>query len=542
MQTNVEKMTIDLGQGKVVEIETGKLAWLAHGSVTVKMGGTVVLVTACHSDPRPGIDFFPLQVEYREKFSAAGRIPGGFFKREGRPSEKEILTARMTDRPLRPLFPEGYRDEVQVSALLLSADLENDSDVLSILGASVALMISDIPWNGPIGACRVGRIDGQFVVNPTHAEMEKSDLDLVYAGLEDKTIMIEGGCDELTEEELRDALTFANEVVKKQIAAIREFAAKVGKPKYEPELILPDESVLKLVQEKAEEDFNQIDTIQSKADREKALNEVLEKLSESLLPQLIDEERDEEAAKDELKRCFEYAYKKHVRASLLAGKPRMDGRGERDLRPLSAEVGVLPRTHGSALFSRGETQALVITTLGSAKDVQEYDGITGGETEKSFMLHYNFPPFSVGECGRYGSPGRREIGHGALAERSLARMMPSPEEFPYVVRCVSEIMTSNGSTSMASICGGSLSLMDAGVPLKKAVAGISCGLVTDPESGRYLLLTDIIGAEDHYGDMDFKVAGTRDGVTGFQLDLKIAGIPIEMMYEAMVRDREARLK
>lgn len=538
----VENITIELAPGKEISIETGKIANLAHGAVVVRTGDTSILVTACHSDPRPGMDFFPLTVDYREKFSAAGRIPGGFFKREGRPSEKEILTARMTDRPLRPLFPKGFIDEVQICSLLLSCDGQNDSDVLSMFGASVALTISDIPFQGPIGACRVGRIDGQFVANPTHAEMEKSDLDLVYAGIEDKTIMIEGGCDELTEEQLRDALSFANDVVKKQIAAQRELQAKIGKEKYTPSLVTEDDDIKAAVSAAVAGKLGPICLIGDKTGRGKALDAVKEEIIGSLVSTLANDTRGEDEVTEQVKRCLTNEFQAEMRNLVLEQGKRMDGRGAEDLRPLAAEVGVLPRVHGSALFTRGETQGMVLTTLGTAKDNQEFDGITGGPTSKDFVLHYNFPNYSVGECGRIMGPGRREIGHGNLAERCIARMMPrSEEEFPYFVRCVSEIMSSNGSTSMASICAGSLALMDAGVPLKKAVAGISCGLVTADEGDKYVMLTDIIGAEDHYGDMDFKVAGTRDGITGFQLDLKIAGISIDMMYEAMLRDKTARM-
>ncbi len=537
----IESVTVEIAPDRQIKFETGKYAGLANGAIVVQQGDTSVLVAACCSDPRPGIDFFPLQVDYREKFSAAGRMPGGFFKREGRPSEKEILTARMTDRPIRSLFPEGYKDDVQVCALLLSADTENEADVLSIVGASVALSISDIPFLGPMGACRVGRVDGQFVVNPTHSEMENSDLDLVYAGVEDKTIMIEGGGDEVSEEVLRDALSFANEVVKKQIAAQKELMAKVGKEKYQPTLESLDEEIQNAVAAMIGNRLDPICTIDTKKGRQDALDALKEEAVEKLVAQFVNDERDEDEVESEIGKSFTELFKKKMRSRILDEGLRMDGRGLSDLRPLTAEVGVLPRVHGSGHFQRGETQALVITTLGSSKDVQDFDAITGGPSSKAFLLHYNFPNYSVGETGRIMGPGRREIGHGALAERSIQRMMPKDEEYPYVVRCVSEIMSSNGSTSMASICAGSLSLMDAGVPLKKAVAGISCGLVTE-DNGNYVMLTDILGAEDHYGDMDFKVAGTRDGITGFQLDLKVPGISIEMMYEAMMRNKTARME
>ncbi len=526
------QVTVELAPGRTLTIETGKLALLAHGSCTVQQGETIVLSAACSADPRPGLHFFPLQVDYREKFSAAGRIPGGYFKREGRPSEKEILTARMTDRPLRPLFPKGYIDDVQIQSLLLSADGENEADVLSMLAASVALTLSPMPFHGPIGACRVGRVDGEFVVNPTHSEMEKSDLDLVYAGVADKVIMIEGGGDEVSEEVLRDALTFANGVVKRQIEAQLELQKVAGKPKKEPTLHLPGDDVVAAVKSWCAGKLDGPAQIPTKEERYAALGELQKQLIEELAPQFPDNGDIE----GDLKQAFTDETEATIRRLILDQGARSDGRAIDQVRDLTAEVGVLPRPHGSGLFSRGETQVLVVTTLASDRGAQESDGITGGETSKNFYLHYNFPNFSVGETGRIAGPGRREIGHGALAERSIARMMP--EDFPYAVRCVSEVMGSNGSTSMGSVCAASLSLMDAGVPLAKAVAGISCGLVT--EGDKYILLTDILGSEDHYGDMDFKVAGTCDGITGFQLDLKIAGVSIDVMYEAMQRNLKAR--
>jgi polyribonucleotide nucleotidyltransferase len=528
----IESTTIDLGGGKEVTIETGRMALLAHGAVIVSQGETQILVCACGADPRPGLDFFPLQVDYREKFSAAGRMPGGYFKREGRPSEKEILTARMTDRPLRPLFPKGYRNDVQIMALLLSADGENDSDVLCMLGASAALCLSHLPFGGPTGAVRVGRVNGEFVANPTHSEMEESDLDLVYAGLADKTIMIEGACDELSEEELRDALVFANEIVKKQIAAQSDLAARAGREKAEYSVGLPSDEVTAAVAAAAAADVREIGMIASKEDRYSASDKKLAEVVEALTA-------DEQFEEGEVKQAYYALMESTIRRLMLDEGKRSDHRASDELRPISSEVDILPRVHGSGLFARGETQALVITTLGAPGDSQAFDAITGGPCEKNFFLHYNFPNYSVGETGRIMGPGRREIGHGALAERSVARMMPSVEEFPYAVRCVSEVMGSNGSTSMASICGATLALMDAGVPLKKPVAGITCGLVK--EGDQTILLTDILGSEDHYGDMDFKVAGTTDGITGFQLDLKIAGISIDLMYDALLRNKTARL-
>ncbi len=530
---SIEKVAVEIGAGRTVEIETGKLALLAGGSVTVRQGDTVLLVTACSAEPRAGLDFFPLQVDYRERFSAAGMFPGGYFKREGRPSEKEILTARMTDRPLRPLFPKGMRNDVQVMATLLSADGENEADVLCMLGASAALMVSDIAFNGPVGALRVGRVDGEFIANPTHSEMAKSDIDLVYAGVEGKVIMIEGQSNEISEEDLRDALFFAEKITRDLIAQQRELAQRVNVQKKEPTLVVVSEEVHQAVAEYCKGKFDEACTIVNKAERQAALNDVYDGMVEAL----ADEDNDEEP---DFHQAFDEVTEETVRRLILEKSQRMDGRGLDDLRPIECEVGVLPRTHGSALFSRGETQALVTTTLGGEREAQEYDVITGGnDGKKQFMLHYNFPNFSVGETGRIAGPGRREIGHGALAERSVVGVVP--EDFGYTIRCVSDILGSNGSSSMASICGASLALMDAGVPIKDAVAGISIGLVTG-EDGRKVFLTDILGAEDHYGDMDFKVAGTKAGITGFQLDLKIDGLDIDSMYTAMLQNKEARSK
>lgn len=533
---NEEKsITINLDEGRTITVSTGKLANLANGSCLLTMGETTLLVAACSGSAAEGADFLPLQVDYREKYSAAGKFPGGYIKREGRPTEKEILTCRMTDRPIRPLFPKGFFDEIQVQALLLSADGENDSDVLCMLGASVALCLSDLPFNGPIGALRVGCVDGKFVANPTHSEMKKSTLDLVYAGLPDKVIMIEGESSFCSEETLRDAMKFANEIVKKQVEAQRQLAAKAGRAKKEPTLHLASPELEKAIYDYSKDTIESACLIPAKAEREKALDVILEGAQKSI-PKTLGVEPD--SIKNLISLGFDQLVQKTIRHAIVAKGFRPDGRGIEDLRKISCEVGVLPRVHGTGLFTRGETQGLVITTLGSRDDAQEHDQITGGETTKKFYLHYNFPNFSVGEVGRISGPGRREIGHGNLAERSLAMVIPS--DYPYTVRCISEIMASNGSTSMASVCGGSLSLMDAGVPIKAAVAGISCGLVC--EDGKELLLTDIIGAEDHFGDMDFKVCGTRDGITGFQLDLKIAGISIDLLYEAMLRNKTARSK
>ena len=445
---------------------------------------------------------------------------------------------RMTDRPLRPLFPEGFFDEVQVYGLLLSADGKNDGDVLSMLGASVSLCLSDLPFQGPVGAVRVGCINGEFIANPTIQEMEKSTLELVYAGLPDKVIMIEGEAKECSEEVLENAMRFANEIVKKQCAAQLELMAKAGREKRTPELHLPPAELMNGIISVCGEKLESACLVPGKEARLKALDE-LQKLAEDTLRESFQETLGEEDFMIYLKQGFDSLVRKTIRTAILEKGYRPDGRGVTDIRPLSAEVAVLPVVHGSALFSRGETQALVITTLGGPQDMQESDNITGVPTKKKFYLHYNFPNYSVGEVGRITGPGRREIGHGNLAERSVAQVIP--EDFPYTIRCVSEIMSSNGSTSMASVCGATLSLMDAGVPIKAPVVGISCGLVTD-ENGRELILTDIIGAEDHFGDMDFKVCGTESGITGFQLDLKLPGISIDLLARAMYQNRDARAK
>ncbi len=531
---SIENVKFSIGGGREIELETGKMALLCNGSVTVRQGDTIVLVCACSAAPRPGIDFFPLQVEYRERFAAAGKIPGGYFKREGRPSEKEILTARMTDRPLRPLFPEGFINEVQIISTVLSADGEHESDVLSILGASVALMVSDIPFNGPVGALRVGRLNGEFIANPTNEEMERSDLDLVYAGIEGKAIMIEGKASELSEEELRDAMLFADEIIKVQIAAQKELAARVNKPKFAYTPNLPAADLLAACEAFCGDRLAQAVTAPNKLDRQAQQDALFAEMEAALTAQFTDAEGNV----PDFKLAWEILMEKTIRSLVLEKGVRQDGRALDEIRPITCEVGVLPRVHGSALFKRGDTQALVTTTLGPSDQYQEYDVISGGPSRKSFILHYNFPAFSTGEVGRYGSTGRREIGHGALAERSVGQAMP--KEFPYTVRVTSEILGSNGSSSMATVCGSSLSLMDAGVPISDAVVGISVGLVTGETKREFL--TDILGSEDHYGDMDFKVAGTSKGITGFQLDLKIAGLDIEGMYQAMLRNKAARAR
>ncbi len=534
------KVTANVG-GAEIHIESGKIAKQADGSVTVQLGDTIVLVAACGSSkPRRGLDFFPLTVDYREKAAAAGRFPGGFFKREGRPSEKEILTCRVTDRPIRPLFPKGYFNEVQVQTLLLSADGENDSDILSINGASAALMISDLPFAGPIGAVRVGRIDGGFVANPTHEQMESSDLDLVYVGNESNMVMFEGSADEIPEADFIEALKFGQESITPLIAAQKELCDAVGKSKREFTLRVVESDVLEAAQAIISDRITDALLIQAKLEREAACNALKDEMAEKLKEQF-----DEETLTDFIiNEAFYSIQKATVRKLVLDDGKRPDGRGFDDLRQLTSEAGMIPRTHGSGLFSRGETQGLSLVTLGTTDDTQSYDAYTGGPNEKRFMLHYNFPHFSVGETGRIMGPGRREIGHGALAERSIAPVIPNIEDFPYAVRITAEIMESNGSTSMAAVCSGTLALLDAGVPLKRSVAGISIGLCTrtngNKEIEAYKLLTDIIGWEDAFCDMDCKIAGTEQGITGFQLDLKLHGIPQSIMEEAIAKAKTAR--
>ena len=529
--------SIPVGPAPII-IETGKLAKLADGSVTVRSGDTIVLVTAVSATSvKEGQDFFPLTVDYREKAAAVGKFPGGYFKREGRPTEKEILTARMTDRPLRPLFPKGYLYDTQIIGVLMSADGEHDPDILFINGASAALCVSDIPFGGPVGAVRVGRVNGEFVVNPGHSQRVHSDLDLVYVGNENDVIMIEGAADELPEEEFIKALEFAQTHVRQIVLAQKELAAAAGKEKRVMPLQLVKDELLEIAYNVAGDRIESAIYTPSKVARGKAVEALRAEVKAAILAQFP------EATNFEINQAFDYLQKKAFRVSTLDKGVRMDGRGYQDLRVLTAEVGLLPRSHGSALFSRGETQAVTLATLAPADEAQMLDAYTGGESEKRFILHYNFPPFSVGETGRTGSPGRREIGHGALAERSIAPVIPAESDFPYAIRISSEIMESNGSTSMASVCAGVLALMDAGVPIKKPVAGISVGLVTEfngNELVRYATMTDILGSEDHFGDMDFKLCGTETGVTGFQLDLKLPGVSHKIMAEAIHQAKAAR--
>ena len=533
------KITAQLGDKQII-IETGKLAKQADGAVTVQMGETIVIVAAvAATKAKEGQDFFPLTVDYREKAAAAGKFPGGYFKREGRPTEKEILTCRLTDRPIRPLFPKGWYNEVQVQTVLLSADGENDPDILSIIGASAALMVSDIPWAGPLGAARIGRIGGKFVANPTHAEQAESDLDLVYVGNEKDIVMYEGAAKEISEADFNAALKYAQEVIQPMIAAQKELAAKIGKPKRAITLkIVPDE-ILAEAKALAGDRFIPALLTPGKLNRENACKAIQDEVGTKLIAKFGAEKVTQFVIND----AFYYIQKEAVRKLILESGKRLDGRNFEQVRPITSEVGILPRAHGSALFARGETQAVTLATLGTGDDTQEFDSYTGGENTKRFILHYNFPNFSVGETGRISGPGRREIGHGALAERSIEPMIPL-DTYPYAVRVTSEIMESNGSTSMASVCGGTLALLDAGVPMIRPVAGISVGICTEYSGeniSKYQLLTDIIGWEDAYCDMDCKIAGTEKGITGFQLDLKLKGLPHEIMAQAVEKARVARL-
>jgi len=521
-----------------IRFETGKLAKLADGAVTVQCGETIILVSAVSATKiKDGQDFFPLTVDYREKAAAVGKFPGGYFRREGRPSEKEILTSRMTDRPLRPLFPKGYLYDTQIITVMLSADGENDPDMLSINGASAALMVSDIPFAGPVGAVRIGRVDGHFVANPTHAQQALSDMDLVYVGSKDECVMIEGEASELPEAEFIAALEFAQIHARALVEAQIQLAALAGKPKREVPLMVVRDDILEIAYSVAGDRIEAAIYLPGKVARGKAVGALRDEVAAAVKAQFP------LATPFEVSQAFDYLQKKAFRISVLDKSVRCDGRKLNELRPLSGEVGLLPRSHGSSVFTRGETQAVALATLATTGEAQDLDGYTGGSTSKRFILHYNFPPFSVGETGRTGSPGRREIGHGALAERSLAPVIPSVEDFPYAIRVSSEIMESNGSSSMASVCGGCLALMDAGVPIKTPVAGISVGLVTEFEGEtlrRHAILSDIMGSEDHYGDMDFKICGTENGITGFQLDLKLTGLRHDIMVAAIHEAKRLR--
>jgi polyribonucleotide nucleotidyltransferase len=529
-----QDVSVQLTGGKSLAFETGKLAKQAHGSVVVRIGESVVLATAVSNpDPREGIDFFPLTVDYREYTYAGGRIPGGFIKREGRPSEREILTSRQIDRPIRPLFPDGFKCETQVIAFVLSADTENDPDVAGINGASAALTISDIPFNGPIGAVRVGLVSGQFIINPTYSEMRESLLNIMVVGTADGIVMIESGAKEVKEETVVDAIEFAHTEIKKICAAINELKQKAGKPKRKvtpPEF---DEAYYNHLRAKIGADLaDRLNTEKHPKAESHNLVRDLKKELQAAIPE------DDKEAQAKLKTYYETLRERIFREEVLNKKRRPDGRPFDKVRDIWVEVGVLPRTHGSAIFTRGETQALVTTTLGTSDDKQRLETFEG-EAKKRFLLHYNFPPFSVGEVSFLRGAGRREIGHGALAERAISAMLPTEESWPYTMRVVSDILESNGSSSMATVCGASLSLMDAGVPLKSPVAGVAMGLVK--EGNDYAILTDIAGAEDHYGDMDFKVAGTKDGITALQMDIKVGGITAQIMREALAQAQRGRL-
>jgi polyribonucleotide nucleotidyltransferase len=524
---------LTVGQN-TLRFETGKLAKQAGGSVVVRFGDSVVLVTACRAaSAREGIDFLPLTVDYREYTYASGRIPGGFFKREGKPAEKEVLTSRCIDRPIRPLFPSGWRYETQIIALVLSADQENDTDVLAITGASVALALSEIPFEKTIAAVRIGLVDGAFIVNPTFQQRKESKLDLVVAGSKDGVVMVEAGAKEVTEAQAVEALDTAHAAIKQIVATIDDLAKEAGKKKLQVAKREIGHDFYREVEEKVLVPLTEAMRIRGKLENYDRVDEALKDLVASL-------PEGEVERKLEAKQIFKELKEKVLREEVLTHGVRLDGRKFDEVRPIWIETGVLPRTHGSAVFTRGETQALVTCTLGTADDAQKIESFEG-ETWKSFMLHYNFPPFSVGEVGFMRGPGRREVGHGALAERSLVPMMPAEDQFPYTVRIVSDILESNGSSSMASVCGGSLAMMDAGVPIKNAVAGIAMGLVMDEKSGKYAVLSDIAGAEDHYGDMDFKVAGTAAGITALQMDIKVGGITTEVMRKALEQARRGRL-
>jgi len=512
---------------------------LADGAVVVTCGETTVLVTAVSATKtRDGQTWFPLSVEYKERASAAGTFPGGYFKREGRPTEKEILTCRMTDRPLRPLFPKGYLYETQIIALMLSADAVNDADILSMNGASAALAVSDIPFAGPIGAVRVGRIEGEFIINPTFEQREESDLDLVYVGNKTDVIMVEGAGDEVPEEEFVKALEHAQVAVTKLVEAQEELVRLAGKEKREYTVTVAKDDLLAIGYEIAGDRIEDAIYAASKVERAKKVGALRDEVEAAI------KERNPATTDFEIEQVFEYIQKKAFRLSIMEKGVRADGRTPAELRPLIAEIGILPRVHGSALFARGETQALGTTTLAPADERQYFDNYAGGEDSKRFLLHYNFPPFSVGEAGRFGGLNRREIGHGALAERSIAPVIPAEADFPYAMRVTSEVLESNGSSSMATVCSGTMSLLHAGVPLIRPVGGIAVGLVTETnEDGSikdYKTLLDIIGSEDFYGDMDFKLCGTSEGVTGFQLDLKLPGLPLKILAEAVFIAKEAR--
>ena len=531
---NVHKVSATIGD-RELSIEIGKLAKQANGSALVSYGDTVVLVTACAAEPREGLDFFPLTVDYRENFYAAGKIPGGFFKREGKPSEREVLNSRMIDRPIRPLFPEGYKNETQVIALVLSADTDIDPSMHAIIGASTALFTSNIPFTHPVAAVRVGLIDGRYYVNPTWMELKNSRLNLAVAGMEDGIVMVECGANEVSEEVMVEALNFGHQAIKQIIDLQKQLYAKIRPVKMAVEAPKVDQVIAKKIEQAIRTSLEDaLDTHKHGKLESYALVDEAKKKVVELFPET---EEDEEKL-EMIKRLFDALKERIFRDQILYKRGRPDKRDFKTIRPIWIETSVLPRTHGSAIFTRGETQALVTATLGTADDVQRMDWLEG-ESYKRFMMHYNFPPFSVGEVSPLRGPGRREIGHGALAERALLPVIPSEETWPYTIRVVSDILESNGSSSMATVCGGTLALMDAGVPIKAPVAGVAMGLVKEGDT--YAVLTDIAGAEDHYGDMDFKVAGTRDGITALQMDIKIPGVTALIMSEALAQAKEGRL-
>jgi polyribonucleotide nucleotidyltransferase len=527
----IQKLQVDFA-GRPFSIETGKVAKQAKGSVLVQYGETVVLVTAVTSEKkREGLDFVPLTVNYLEMTYAAGRIPGGFLKREGRPSDHETLISRFIDRPLRPLFPKGFQNEIQIIATVLSADQDNDPSILGMVGASAALSVSDIPFDGPIAGAKVGRIDGEYVLNPTHDELEMSDIDLFVAGSDDAIIMVEGSAKEVKEGEILEAILFGHQSLKPVIGLQNQLRQSIGITPKEFELLRPETTIYEKVETIAQERLKEAFYIKEKTKRRDRLEEILQQTIQEFGAEDEDSKRMVKIALEEIDR-------KLVRKLIIDEKKRIDGRSLSEIRPISCEVGILPRTHGSALFTRGETQVLAVVTFGTSEDEQKINSLTG-ETYKSFMLHYNFPPFSVGEVSPLRSPSRREIGHGALAERAILPVLPSNETFPYTIRIVSEVLESNGSSSMATVCGSSLSLMDAGVPIKAPVAGIAMGLILEGEE--VAVLSDILGDEDHFGDMDFKVAGTVEGVTAIQMDIKVRGISKEVLGSVLEQAQEGRL-
>ena len=530
---NVIRKTINYGR-HTLTLETGEVARQAHGAVVVNMDETVVLVTVVgNKDVKPGQDFFPLTVDYQERTYAAGKIPGGFFKREGRPSEKETLTSRLIDRPIRPLFPEGFFNEIQVIATVVSSNNEVDSDIPAMIGASAALAISGIPFNGPIGAARVGYLDGEYVLNPTATELKSSRLNLVVAGTRQAVLMVESEAMELTEDVMLGAVVFGHQQMQAVIDTINELADEAGKALWDWEPPQKDSSITERIAQLAEEPLREAYGLRQKQARSEKLEQIRARVLAEMAP-----EGSDTAHVNLVSSIFGDIESKIVRSQILSGEPRIDGRDTRTVRPITIRTGVLPRTHGSALFTRGETQALAVATLGTARDEQIMDALQG-EYRERFMLHYNMPPYATGEAGRVGTPKRREIGHGRLAKRALLAVLPGPDEFAYSMRLVSEITESNGSSSMASVCGGCLALMDAGVPLKAHVAGIAMGLIK--EGNRFAVLTDILGDEDHLGDMDFKVAGTESGITALQMDIKIQGITKEIMNVALLQAREGRM-